>query len=80
MNKKDKKKYKEILKTVDAWHDNTCPYIEKCKKEGKYEINKCPKKCLEDDYDYMENIYCIIYPNKKEFFMKLYNKIRYWRV
>ena len=60
-------KLKRIKAYIEAWKNDTCPHIEQCKKEGKYnkkqegfDLLDCPKRCLEDDWDYLENISCII--------------------
>ena len=62
-------KLKKIKKFIIAWENNTCPCIEKCKKEGKYNkkynhfpniLKDCPKRCLEDDWDYLDNIRTIL--------------------
>ena len=56
-------KLKKIRLLVEAWKDNKCPYEKKCKKEGKYNkiydgriLPDCPKRCFEDDYDYLFEI------------------------
>ena len=61
------RKIVEVRKIVKAWKENTCPYIEKCKKERKFNkkhdgfiLKDCPQRCFEDDLDYLENISCIL--------------------
>lgn len=61
-------KKKKIEKVINAWKKGTCPYIEKCKKDGKYNkkhegfiLEDCPKRCFEDDYDYLTDIECILF-------------------